>query len=109
MSSGLRAALATLLLLALAPAAQATNYPCSGKKGGINHCQGSTFICNDGSVSGSKKNCPAMMGAVGLLPSHEMEATPGKDCPCDAGTYCVGPRGGHYCIEDDGGKSFLRK
>ena len=29
--------------------------PCSGKKGGINHCQGAKFICQDGSMSGSKK------------------------------------------------------
>lgn len=31
--------------------------PCSGKKGGISHCQGSKFVCNDGSISGSKKVC----------------------------------------------------
>ena len=31
--------------------------PCSGKKGGIDHCSGSKFICNDGSVSKSKKIC----------------------------------------------------
>jgi hypothetical protein len=29
--------------------------PCSGKKGGISHCQGSQFVCNDGSISKSKK------------------------------------------------------
>ncbi|AXY60186.1 hypothetical protein [Acinetobacter sp. WCHAc010052] len=31
--------------------------PCSGKKGGISHCQGTKFVCNDGSVSQSKKVC----------------------------------------------------
>lgn len=31
--------------------------PCSGKKGGINHCEGKKFVCNDGSISGSKKIC----------------------------------------------------
>ncbi|CAB1221286.1 hypothetical protein [Acinetobacter bouvetii] len=31
--------------------------PCSGKKGGISHCQGTKFICHDGSMSGSKKTC----------------------------------------------------
>ncbi|MFT4020078.1 MAG: hypothetical protein QM666_01015 [Acinetobacter sp.] len=31
--------------------------PCSGKKGGINHCQGGKFVCNDGSISASKKVC----------------------------------------------------
>lgn len=31
--------------------------PCSGSKGGISHCNGSKFICNDGSTSASKKHC----------------------------------------------------
>lgn len=31
--------------------------PCSGGKGGISHCQGSKFVCNDGSISASKKVC----------------------------------------------------
>ena len=37
--------------------AQAANTPCSGKKGGISHCLGQYFICNDGSTSQSKKTC----------------------------------------------------
>jgi hypothetical protein len=35
----------------------AANKPCSGRKGGIAHCQGSSFVCNDGSLSHSKKAC----------------------------------------------------
>jgi hypothetical protein len=31
--------------------------PCSGKKGGISHCQDGKFVCNDGSLSRSKKTC----------------------------------------------------
>ncbi|OOF79704.1 hypothetical protein [Rodentibacter caecimuris] len=32
--------------------------PCSGKKGGVSHCsKDGKFICNDGSVSRSKKVC----------------------------------------------------
>ena len=31
--------------------------PCSGKKGGISHCEGSQFVCNDGSSSKSTKAC----------------------------------------------------
>jgi len=31
--------------------------PCSGKKGGISHCQRAKFICHDGSMSGSKRIC----------------------------------------------------
>lgn len=32
--------------------------PCSGKKGGISHCtKGGKFVCNDGTISKSKKVC----------------------------------------------------
>lgn len=32
--------------------------PCSGKKGGISHCtKDGKFVCNDGSISKSKKLC----------------------------------------------------
>lgn len=31
--------------------------PCSGSKGGVKHCQAGKFVCNDGSISGSKKIC----------------------------------------------------
>ena len=31
--------------------------PCSGKKAGISHCEGSQFVCNDGSTSKSTKDC----------------------------------------------------
>lgn len=37
--------------------AVATNYPCSKSKGGVERCQGSKFVCRDGSVSASKKKC----------------------------------------------------
>ncbi|TQI79323.1 hypothetical protein FHU10_0603 [Serratia fonticola] len=37
--------------------ATAANKPCSGKKGGISHCSGEKFVCNDGSISQSKKVC----------------------------------------------------
>lgn len=46
-----------LLITVSATAAHARNYPCSGKKGGVSHCQNGKFICKDGSVSGSKKVC----------------------------------------------------
>lgn len=47
----------------LTQAASAANTPCSGRKGGISHCQGSTFICKDGSASASKKDCRAYTGS----------------------------------------------
>ena len=91
------------------------NSPCSGKKGGIDHCEGSTFICNDGSVSASKKSCSATMGtgtgALGIAGAQqeEMSPTASSDCSCRSATYCTGPKGGHFCTTDTGGKSYLRK
>ncbi len=99
------------ILLSIAVAAEAANTPCSGKKGGIVGCQGDTFICNDGSVSASKRSCSAYMGgAVGLLGgnSSQMAPTVGADCSCRSGAYCTGPRGGRYCKTDGGKKSYLR-
>jgi hypothetical protein len=99
------------------PSALARNYPCSGSKGGISHCQGKTFICNDGSVSGSKKYCSAPQGngntSAAQLFSNNRNMTPSvkKDtgCRCRSGNYCTGPRGGQFCYSDSGRKSYLRK
>ncbi|MDM2835746.1 hypothetical protein [Citrobacter sp. Cpo091] len=42
----------------VSPLAQAKNYPCSKSKGGVSHCTADgKFVCNDGSVSRSKKKC----------------------------------------------------
>ena len=51
---------AAILLLPLT--SNAANQPCSGKKGGIAHCDGAQFVCNDGSTSKSQKNCAAELG-----------------------------------------------
>ncbi|TPO13806.1 hypothetical protein FJ980_00775 [Mesorhizobium sp. B1-1-5] len=104
--------LAGCVVLTFSLPASATNTPCSGHKGGIAHCQGSTFICNDGSVSVSKKNCAVYMGGnLGLMGSEQREmssASVPDDCYCRSGQFCVGPRGGHYCITDSGSRSYLR-
>ncbi|QIO47148.1 hypothetical protein HA464_06685 [Rhizobium leguminosarum bv. trifolii] len=100
------------ILLSIAVAAQAANTPCSGRKGGIAGCQGDAFICNDGSVSASKRSCSAYMGgAVGLLGggASQMAPTVSGECSCRSGAYCTGPRGGRYCMTDGGQKSYLRK
>ncbi|NKL65330.1 hypothetical protein ELH27_35945 [Rhizobium leguminosarum] len=103
-------AVALLSIAALVAAPVLANTPCSGRKGGIDHCQGSTFICRDGSVSASKKSCEATMGAVGILGSQAEEMAPALagDCSCRGGNYCTGPRGGRYCLTDNGTKSYLR-
>ncbi len=92
--------------------AYASNLPCSGSKGGIAGCRGETFICNDGSVSGSKRSCSAYAGGgLGLLGGSETGMTPSVagSCSCRSGSYCTGPRGGHFCTTDDNKKSYLRK
>lgn len=46
-----------MVVLILPFTALAQNTPCSGKKGGVSHCDGAKFVCNDGSYSQSKKVC----------------------------------------------------
>ena len=46
-----------ILLLLIPLSTIAGGKPCSGKKGGISHCEGSQFVCNDGSSSKSTKDC----------------------------------------------------
>lgn len=105
--------MAILILAALGSApSHSANTPCSGGKGGIAGCRGETFICNDGSVSGSKRSCSAYMGgALGLIDGANENMSQAKDgqCSCRSGSYCTGPRGGRYCTTDGGGKSYLRK
>ena len=104
-----------LVLLALSSFdVNAANYPCSGRKGGVSHCQGELFICNDGSVSGSKRSCSAEMGggasrALGLTSQPKPTQAAGGNCSCRSGSICTGPRGGQYCYTDSGRKSYVRR
>ncbi|TEA71890.1 hypothetical protein ERE07_20300 [Allopusillimonas ginsengisoli] len=101
--------LTLFLILGLSPIlAEARNTPCSGSKRGISHCAGSRFVCNDGSISGSKKVC-SMPGSKpqGLMPAPKGKSA--TSCDCRSDTYCTGPRGGRYCYSDSGKKSYLRK
>jgi len=107
-----RALLALPLVFAgwLAASGAHANYPCSGGKGGVSHCAGALFVCNDGSISGSKKICTGPQGggtARGLLAPPPSGGT--GDCPCRSGRICTGPRGGQYCLSDSGAKSYLRR
>lgn len=54
--AGLAIVLGAALALA-SPVSAATRAPCSGKKGGVDHCDGGKFVCKDGSKSASKKTC----------------------------------------------------
>lgn len=104
-------AILTVLLIVAPLSAHGANTPCSGRKGGVDRCQGETFICRDGSVSASKKSCSATMGGVGLMSSPQQEMTPASSasCSCRSGLFCIGPRGGRYCLSDSGKKSYLKK
>lgn len=48
----------TVISLVTSPLAYAKGRtPCSGKKGGVKTCLSGKFVCNDGSISKSKKIC----------------------------------------------------
>ncbi|MGE8188021.1 hypothetical protein [Pseudomonas sp. NPDC086278] len=98
-----------LLLLCLCSGSLwAGNTPCSGKKGGIDRCDGDLFLCNDGSISGSKKSCSAIYGGQGTArPQTLLQGADG--CACGTGSFCTGPRGGVYCLTPTGNKSYRRK
>jgi hypothetical protein len=55
MNISLKSLAATIFMIS--SSAHAENTPCSQSKGGINHCMGSHFVCNDGSMSQSRKDC----------------------------------------------------
>ena len=92
-------------------ASAAGNTPCSGKKGGIERCQGERFICRDGSISGSKKSCSTTRQPLSLLNSSPQWAptTNTTTCSCRSGMFCTGPRGGRFCLSDNGQKSYMGK
>lgn len=93
---------AVLLLLLLTSHVAAANYPCSGKKGGVARCDGASFVCNDCSISASKRNCAAERGEK----ASEPQIIGAGDCRCGSGVLCTGPRGGIYCITPAGNKSY---
>ena len=110
---GIQAIVLLLCLCSTLPAWSA-NQPCSGRKGGVAHCQGELFVCNDGSISGSRKICssaaaaPARALTQSLTRNSPAANVASSDCSCRSGGMCTGPRGGRYCISDSGRKSYLR-
>lgn len=101
--------LAACLTMTLAGTGFAANTPCSGSKGGIAGCDGALFLCKDGSISGSKKNCLAYTGQGGSSAAQPQSLLEGAgDCLCGTSTFCTGPRGGVYCLTPSGNKSYRR-
>lgn len=103
--------IATFLLLIASSVHAQGRQPCSGSKGGISHCAGATFVCNDGSVSASKKHCSKSAPAHEDGSSISKFSSSGKDsaCSCRSGKFCTGPKGGRYCFTDSGNKSYLKR
>jgi hypothetical protein len=81
----------------------AANYPCSGSKGEIARCVGDRFLCNDGSISASKRICKGL----GSTTPVQLLKTAEEDCTCRSGRYCTGPKGGVFCRSYSGKKSYL--
>lgn len=105
----LRSLALLLLSLCFMQPALAANKPCSGAKGGIARCDGALFVCNDGSISGSKKICSASYGGSQAQLKAIGGSSSNGDCPCGGGTLCVGPRGGEFCMTPSGTKSYRRQ
>lgn len=103
----MRLLITLLLTFGLAHLSQAANYPCSGKKGGVARCDGALWLCNDGSISGSKRNCSAAYGGGSSSPLRAT-GNVASECPCVTGVLCTGPRGGQYCVTPNGNKSYLK-
>ncbi|WJN58875.1 hypothetical protein [Pseudomonas sp. SO81] len=87
----------------------AANTPCSGRKGGIAGCDGDLFLCNDGSISGSKKSCSAYVGSSAPTAAPQQLLQDNGECTCGTNTFCTGPRGGVYCLTPSRKKSYVRK
>lgn len=104
----LRLCLAASTVLALSNTVMAANTPCSGSKGGIAGCDGELFLCNDGSISGSKRSCPAYFGAASPASPPQQVLNGSGECLCGTSTFCTGPRGGVYCLTPAGKKSYRR-
>ncbi|QBF27379.1 hypothetical protein EXN22_17415 [Pseudomonas tructae] len=103
-----RVGLALVLVLATS-SALAANKPCSGRKGGIAGCDGDLFLCNDGSISASKKSCSASMYGRAAQPAVQPLRGASEGCGCGSGNFCTGPRGGVYCLTPSGKKSYRRR
>jgi len=99
----MRFAMLLVTLMALASHGQAANTPCSGSKGGISHCEGATFVCNDGTASGSRRDCRSYFGGSS---QQTIQPATGSACPCSGNQLCTGPRGGRYCLTSGGNKSY---
>ena len=73
-----------LILLLLPLISLAGGKPCSGKKGGISHCEGTQFVCNDGSSSKSTKACSSYISGDTTKKADPVATTPESIKPTSA-------------------------
>ena len=78
-------ALSLLVAVVMPAISMAANTPCSGKKGGVAHCDGTRFVCNDGSYSASKKVCSAGDGSGASDSSGTARGGKAKKTPQQSG------------------------
>ena len=112
MKFGLFASIALFLLSVCALPALAANSPCSGKKGGIAGCDDDIFLCNDGSISASKRSCAAYFGnAGGRTGQPAVQRLQRHDAGLCLWQRLVlhGPARRVYCLTPGGKKSYRRK
>ena len=74
-SQYLKVATIWLLVLITHVAEAKGRQPCSGSKGGISHCDGGRFVCNDGSYSASKRTCSGYSNQSSPPPSIQGGST----------------------------------
>ncbi|MDQ1120741.1 MULTISPECIES: hypothetical protein [Pseudoxanthomonas] len=68
------------------------NTPCSASKGGVSHCANGRFVCNDGSISASKRICSGggdatdalQLAPPSPLPQEVALAAPQRSVPARA-------------------------
>lgn len=52
----------------------------------------------------------AVASSVGLAATTKLSGNSAtSSCPCSGTKYCVGPRGGSYCITSGGKKQYAKK
>lgn len=91
MMKNTKSTLLTLSLVLLSMNSWAANQPCSGKKGGISHCDGTQFVCNDGSVSKSTKDCQKYMSGSSDTAASTSTTTNTSDSPVNTHTATSSP------------------
>jgi hypothetical protein len=93
----------SLLLTTQTADAARGRQPCSGSKGGISHCtSGGAFVCNDGSLSQSKRFCSGYSAEPNLQTSNAVStATVTKKIQRKKSTLSAKKQGSPHNVENE--------